>query len=466
MTAPATDKSPRRLEINKAGGQMVADYWENVFTARERGQKVVWYNGSAVNPIFQAAGLAWCHGEAFSARLAAQHLEVPAQLAGQEYGYVGELCSYARTHLGCAVLSQKRSGGRQPAELAEPAGRVSTAGSATGTGVVGLPAQEELAAKLPTPDFFVNAYAGCSTGQQWDDISFRVFGKEVPVFNVSMPYMWSNRPGEGYMVGEEWERAGRYVRDQLKELISFIEHMTGEPFDWEAYRQIMAYIKRASELRREAMALCRQTPAAATFWDWIANVAHINFLPASQELVDFFTAVRDEVQQRVDEGVGALHTERYRLYFDGFMNWNKLGFLAKKFASHDVAVVAGRYNEHAFWQEHQLIDEKDPLLGQAQNHLLCPMNHATKTIEHLVLRDCERYNVDGIVFHSTRTCRAFTNPQRLVAKAAQNKMGLPSIFFEGDIADASFYKDEILESRLAAMLEGIDAQRARRRAGP
>ncbi|HEY4004908.1 MAG TPA: 2-hydroxyacyl-CoA dehydratase family protein [Pseudonocardia sp.] len=455
MTTTTTDKSPRRLEINKAGGQMVTDYWDNIFTARERGQKVVWYNGSAVNPIFQAAGLAWCHGEAFSARLAAQHLEVPAQLAGQEYGYVGELCSYARTHLGCAVLSQKRtSGGRQPA------GWVGTA-SATGTGVVGLPEQEELASRLPTPDFFVNAYAGCSTGQQWDDISFRVFGKEVPVFNVSMPYLWSNRSGEGYLVGEEWELASRYVRDQLRDLITFIEEMTGRPFDWDAYRQNMAYIKRASQLRREAMALCRLTPTPATFWDWIANVAHINFLPASQELVDFFAAVKAEIEQRVADGVGALRTERYRVYFDGFMNWNKLGFLAKKFAAHDVAVVAGRYNEHAFWQEPQLIDVDDPLLGQAQNHLLCPMNHATKTIEHLVLRDCANYDVDGIVFHSTRTCRAFTNPQRLVAKSAREKLGVTSMFFEGDIADASFYKDEMLESRLAAMLEGIDVRRAR-----
>lgn len=442
-TTETTDKSPRRLEINKLGGKMVADYWENIFTARERGQKVVWYNGSAVNPIFQAAGLAWCHGEAFSARLAAQHLEVPAQLAGQEYGYVGELCSYARTHLGCAVLSQKRA-----------------AGSANGTGVVGLPEQKELASRLPTPDFFVNAYAGCSTGQQWDDISFRVFDKDVPIFNVSMPFLFSNRPGEGYLVGQEWETASRYVRDQLRELITFIEEQTGRPFDWDAYRQNMAYIKRASELRREAMALCRLTPAPATFWDWIANVAHINFLSASQELVDFFAAVKAEVEQRVVEGVSAVPKEHYRVYFDGFMNWNKLGFLAKKFAAHDVAVVAGRYNEHAFWQEPQLIDVEDPLLGQARNHLLCPMNHATKTIKQLVLRDCDNYNVDGIVFHSTRTCRAFTNPQRLVAKAAYEKLGLPSIFFEGDIADASFYKDEILESRLVAMLEGIDVRRA------
>jgi benzoyl-CoA reductase/2-hydroxyglutaryl-CoA dehydratase subunit BcrC/BadD/HgdB len=424
------------------GGKMVADYWDNVFTARERGEKVVWYNGSAVNPFFQAAGLVWCHGEAFSARLAAQHLEQPAQLAAQEYGYVGELCSYARTHLGCAVLTQN-------------------AGHANSTGVVGLPEQAELASRLPAPDFFVNAYAGCSTGQQWDDISFRVFGKEVPIFNVSLPFLWSNKPDEGYLIGEEWERTSRYVADQLHELVRFIEDMTGRPFDWDALRQNMAYLKKASELRREAMALCAHAPTPATFWDWIASIAHINFLPASQELVDYFAAVKAEIEQRIADGTPAVRDERYRVYFDGFMNWNKLGFLARKFADHDVAVIAGRYTHHAFWQEPHLIDPENPVLGMAQHYLLCPTNHGAKTIRQLVLRDCEQYKVDGIVFHSTRTCRAFTNPQRLIAKAAQRDHGIPSMFFEGDVADASFYKDEILESRLAAMLEGIDVRRAR-----
>jgi benzoyl-CoA reductase subunit B len=441
MDTAVMDKS-NRLSVTKLGGKMVADYWANVFTARERGEKVVWYNGSAVNPFFQAAGLVWCHGEAFSARLAAQHLEQPAQLAAQEYGYVGELCSYARTHLGCAVLTQN-------------------AGHANGTGIVGLPEQAELASRLPTPDFFVNAYAGCSTGQQWDDISFRVFGKEVPIFNVSLPFLWGNKPDAGYLIGEEWEQASRYVAGQLHELVRFIETMTGRPFDRDALRQNMAYIKAASQLRREAMALCTHAPTPATFWDWIASIAHINFLPASQELVNYFAAVKAEIEQRIAEGVPAVRDERYRVYFDGFMNWNKLGFLARKFAAHDVAVIAGRYTHQAFWQEPHLIDPENPIMGMAQHYLLCPTNHGAKTIKHLVLRDCEQYGVDGIVFHSTRTCRAFTNPQQLIAKAAQRELGIPSMFFEGDVADASFYKDEILEGRLAAMLEGIDVRRAR-----
>lgn len=438
-TAEIVDKTNR---LRTGGGQMISDYWDNLFTARERGQQVVWYNGQALNPIFQAAGLAWCHGEAFSARLAAQHLEQPAQLAGEEYGYKAELCSYARTHLGCAVLSKQSS-------------------EANSSGVIGMPEKQELASRLPLPDFFVNAYSGCSTGQQWDDISFRVFGQDVPMFNVSLPFLWGNKPDAGYLVGQEWEESSAHVADQLHKLIAFIESMTGKPFDWDALRQNMAYIKRASQLRREAMALCALAPSPATFWDWVASIAHINFLPASQELVDYFAAVKAEVEQRVANGVSGVQNERYRLYFDGIMNWNKLGWLAKKFAAYDVNVVAGRYTHHAFWQEPHMIDPEDPIPGMAKHYLLCPTNHGTQTIQDLVLGDCEKYNVDGLVFHSTRTCRAFTNPQKLIARGAQKKLDIPSMFFEGDVADASFYKDEMLESSLVAMLEGMDARRNR-----
>jgi benzoyl-CoA reductase subunit B len=428
-----------RLTSTKLAGQMVREYWDRIFTAKERGAHVVWYNGAALNPIFQAAGLEWCHGEAFSARLAAMHLEGPAQLAGEEYGYINELCSYARTHLGCAVLTRKS---------AEEAA----------ASVVGID-QEALASRLPAPDFFVNAYAGCSTGQQWDEVSYRIFGKEIPIFKVSYPTLWGNRPDAGYLTGQEWEDASDFLVKQLNGVIAFIEEQTGRKFDWDALHEAMRYIKRAAELRREAMDLCKQAPTPATYWDWIASIAPINFLPGNQALVDYFAAVKAEVQQRVEQGIPALPNERYRLYYDGIMNWNKLGWLANKFASHDAAVVCGRYTHDAFWQEPHLIDEDEPLRGMGQHYLLCPTNHGYKTIQHFMLRDCRDYDLDGVIFHSTRTCRAFTGPQQILALTAQRELGIQSMFFEGDTADASFFKDELLESRLAAMLEAIDVRR-------
>jgi benzoyl-CoA reductase subunit B len=431
-----------RLGSTRNGGQMVKEYWERIFTARERGAHVVWYNGAALNPIFQAAGIEWCHGEAFGARLAAMHLEGPAQLAGEEYGYVNELCSYARTHLGCAVLTQ-RGAGQESA------------------GVVGLTDQETLASRLPKPDFFVNAYAGCSTGQQWDEISYRIFDKNLPIFKVSYPLLWGNKPDAGYLRGQEWEDASQYVAKQLYELIAFIEVQTGRKFDWDVLREAMHYIKRASELRLEAMEMCKVTPAPATYWDWIASIAPINFLPGNQDLVDYFAGMRDEIAQRRQDNVSALPNERYRLAFDGIMNWNKLGWLANKFAAHDAAVMVGRYTHNSFWHEPQLIDEDDPILGMAKHYLLCPSNHSSKIMGELLIDECKEHDIDGVVFHATRTCRAFSNGQNVMSNMVQRDLGIPTMFFEGDVADAAFYKDEMLEGRLEAMLEAIDMKRMR-----
>ena len=431
--------SVKRLSSTKLGGALVKDYWDRLFTARERGAQVVWYNGAAVNPIFQAAGIEWCHGEAFGARLAAMHQEGPAQRMGEDYGYINELCSYARTTLGCAVLTKQAS--------------VSDEG-------ISLPGVDKdvLASRLPAPDFFVNAYAGCSTGQQWDEITYRIFNKKLPLFKISYPLLWGNKPDHGYLRGQEWEDASHYVAKQLYKLIEFVEFQTGRPLDWEVLRESMHYIKRASQLRLEAMALCRAKPAPATFWDWIASIAPINFLPGNQALVDYFAGVKAEIEQRLVAGETALPNERYRLAFDGIMNWNKVGWLANKFAENDAAVMVGRYTHNAFWHEPQLIDEDDPILGMAQHYLLCPFNHSAKIMGELLLKECENYAIDGVVFHATRTCRSASNGQMVMAQMAQ-RAGIQTMFFEGDVADAAFYKDAILESRLEAMLEAIDARR-------
>ena len=77
----------------------------------------------------------------------------------------------------------------------------------------------------------------------------------------------------------------------------------------------------------------------------------------------------------------------------------------------------------------------------------------------LIMGLCEKYEVDGIVFHATRTCRAFTNPMFMIAQEATSRLGIQTTMFEGDVADETFYKDELLNTRVEAMLEAIDQKR-------
>jgi benzoyl-CoA reductase/2-hydroxyglutaryl-CoA dehydratase subunit BcrC/BadD/HgdB len=428
-----------KLKSTRIAGKLVNDYWDMVWRAKEEGKLVCWYEGSAINPFLEAADICWVHGEAYSAMLAARHQEGPAQQAAEERGYMKELCSYARTHLGCAVTNQRT---RNDAD----------------SGVSNVPDDDDLAAKLPAPDMIISAYAYCSTGQQWDEMTSRLFGKKIPIFNVSIPWIWGSKKDAGYLRGQEWEETSKYVARQLEDMVRFIEERTGKPYPWDRLRALMKDIRRASELRLEAMDMCTARPVPASFFDWVVSIAPINNLPVPG-IVDYFQAVRDEVAARVASGEGAVPKEKYRLFFDGIMNWNKVGWLAEKFARYDAAVVVGRYTHMAFWQEPGLIDPGDPVLGMAQNYLICPNNHSAPILIDLIMNLCRKYEVDGMVIHASRTCRAFTNPQFLIADAATRRLGIQTTMFEGDVTDESFYKDELLNSRVEAMFEAIDARR-------
>ena len=74
----------------------------------------------------------------------------------------------------------------------------------------------------------------------------------------------------------------------------------------------------------------------------------VNFLPGDQRIVDYFEtkkATRSGAGR--DQGVGAVPKEQYRLFWDGIMNWSKIGWLADKFADYDACVVSGRYTHMA-----------------------------------------------------------------------------------------------------------------------
>ena len=424
-----------RLKTTSLNNKMVTAYWDDLFSAKADGKQVCWFEGVSINPLLQAMDISWCHGEAWSALLAAKKEEQPALEASEERGYQRELCSYARTHIGSGILTQSNQ-------------------------IPGTPDHEMMAGRAPAPDMIISAYPYCSTGQQWDEMLFRLFGKKVPVFNITLPYIWGNGKTQEYMHGEEFEDAVKFLTRQLRECVTFLEEVTGRKMDWHRLSEIMSYTKKASELRLEAMDLCKARPAPATFFEWSLSIAPVNFLPSGPPIVDYFQKLKDEISGRVDAGIGSVPNEKYRLFWDGIMNWGKLGWMAEKFANYDACMVAGRYTHMGFWQEPQVIDCDDPLEGMARNYLVCPINHSAPYMIDKITGLCEKYEIDALVMHVARTCRAFSNPQYLIAQQVSKRIGTKVCLIEGDMIDPSFYKDELVNSRVEAMLEAIDAKRS------
>jgi|LSQX01.3.fsa_nt_gb benzoyl-CoA reductase subunit B len=430
-------KKQNRLKSGKLVNKLVNEYWEDLIHAKDNGKLVVYTTGLPIGPFIAAQDMAWIHGEGYGARVAARHEELEPQVFAERRGYNREICSYARTQLGCVMFAERGI----PEDL-----------------VAG-----PIAAQIPVPDAIVTCYPGCSSGPQWDwaiERLSRQAGKKIPWFNVNMPFHMG-RNGSTYMQGEEYEQIVKYVVKQFKDMIKFLEDLSGKPYNWDKLSELMGVTKKVGQLRMDAMGLCAAKPAPASFFDWSIFIAPVNYLTAWPGTVECLEAAKAEVEDRIKNGETSIPNEKYRLFWEGIMNWNKLGWMGNKFANYDASVIAGRYTHMSFWQEPQVIDPENPLEGIAINHVECQLNLGYPITIERMKKLCKEYSIDGVILHGARTCRSFDRSHQLMAEELNRTMGIQSTMFEGDMVDESFYQDELVNTRIEALLETLEFKKQR-----
>ncbi|MBU2547812.1 MAG: 2-hydroxyacyl-CoA dehydratase family protein [Proteobacteria bacterium] len=419
-------KEPNRLEsVSKIGAMMIASFLE-IKEQAARGSKVVWANGLPAFLLARGAGLPVLHAEGLIAGLAAKGLEKPLQEAAEEFGMLPDCCSYARSFIGLARIAR---------------------------GDFALnPDLDPTLYRMPPPDLYVNVPgAGCGTGRLWGDSVAAICG--VPAFHLEPRFNW-DESDQAYNFED-------YIRQQ-KQFIGLLEEVTGRPYDWDRLREVMGHVKKAVTLRQEIMDLCAHKPSPASFFDMAANigpVCHLVGLPGTVGLLD---DMKQEVEQRIAQGVGSVPNERYRLYWDGIMTWPKLGVLGRKFASLDACVVAGAYTHLLFMPRADLIDPDRPLESIAHNlcgiGINCDFNGQVDHIVNL----CEKFGIDGLVMSETQTCRAFNSHSFAVMDGVGRRLGIPAVTIGGDSCDERFYSDAQTDTRLQALVETIEARRKNR----
>ena len=77
----------------------------------------------------------------------------------------------------------------------------------------------------------------------------------------------------------------------------------------------------------------------------------------------------------------------------------------------------------------------------------------------LIIKFIDEYKVDGVIMHSTRSCRVQSFGQRHIAGELR-KLGIPMISFESDMADPRLWSDNYVKNQLdgfIAMLESAQS---------
>ena len=75
----------------------------------------------------------------------------------------------------------------------------------------------------------------------------------------------------------------------------------------------------------------------------------------------------------------------------------------------------------------------------------------------------KKFGLDGIVFHSNRSCKLMDFRQYEVQRRVMEECGVASVMFDGDQTDPRLFSEAQYETRIQALAEMMEANQRKRR---
>jgi benzoyl-CoA reductase/2-hydroxyglutaryl-CoA dehydratase subunit BcrC/BadD/HgdB len=175
-------------------------------------------------------------------------------------------------------------------------------------------------------------------------------------------------------------------------------------------------------------------------------------LRGEQVVVDYYKQLKDELQQRISNDIGAVNNESVRIYWDGMPIWGKLRTLSNHFAELETCVVASTYcNSWAFSQ----IDPNDSFRSMAKIYTELFINRDDNFKLKYLQNMIKKFKIDGFIFHDSKTCPNNSNNRYHLPQKLQETVELPFITINGDQNDLRCFSEEQSKTNIEAFIEQI-----------
>jgi benzoyl-CoA reductase/2-hydroxyglutaryl-CoA dehydratase subunit BcrC/BadD/HgdB len=245
------------------------------------------------------------------------------------------------------------------------------------------------------------------------------------------------------------------IVQQIKNLIPMLEKISGNKFDIDKFREVMARSKRCSELWEDVLETNTASPAPLSFFDATIHMGPAVVLRGSDTANQYYELLAKELKERIADGTGAVEGEKFRLYWEGMPIWGKLRDLSELFISLKTAVIASSYcNSWIF----KAFDPVDPFLSMARAYTEIFIVRDEPFKEAYIENIVRRFKLDGIVFHDSKTCPNNSNNRYGMPERLEKRLGLPTLTINGDLNDLRCYSEEQTKTNIEAFIEQLDAR--------
>ncbi|MBL7125491.1 MAG: 2-hydroxyacyl-CoA dehydratase [Dehalococcoidales bacterium] len=338
--------------------------------------------------------------------------------------------------------------------------------------------REELGEMPPNPPWGGQARPNVmlSSGQMICDPRYKWYQAaqhympDVPVYVGGLPWPpyeedYDYREVEGYYV--------KYIVEELRGLIEFLERHIGKKMDWDRLSELVDLSDRTWNIISEAYDLRMAVPCPMGTGDAMNTMVPMVFMMGTQEAYNFFKDLYDELKYKIDNKIGVVPDEKYRLMWGGGLpSWFALGDFNYFNSKGAVFPVETTYRLLEPVYKLDLPKVSDPLEHLAWRWVKYwtyrydkakkrPGSHPD--IEHLI-EYIEDYKIDGVVMHEAFSCRSW-HPGLIWQLNHLKKVygDIPSLILESDIVDISSYNEADTRARIDAFIDTLEAVKSRGR---
>lgn len=382
--------------------QLITNYYIEAKTTQEK--PICWITSGGPVEFLIAMDVIPVYPENHGAMCGASKIAVGLAEVAESMGFSPDVCSYARADIG---------------------------GAATSNGAI--------PGGLPKPDFLLCCNNICGTVVKWYEQLARMYG--VPLFLFDTPFVHK----------EERAHATGYVKRQCLELIAFLERQTGKKWSDDRFEEVALLAVEGIDLWKQVLKTAESRPSPFTCFDAFIHMAPIVTLRGTPEVVEYYQSLRDEMIRRVEDGVGAVPDEKYRLIWDNIPIWYAMRSLGTLFAENRACLVADTYT--TAWAVDIRID--DPLTSMAEAYIKVYLNISIDLMIEQLTALLERFSADGLVMHSNRSCKPYSLGQYDLSREVTKRTGKPALIIEADMTDSRVYSEAQTRERVEAFIESL-----------
>lgn len=387
----------KRLKATESLKRLIKNYYDEYFAWSKEGKPTAWLNVGVPCEIFYAMDVFPFYPENYGAMCGAQKVTPELSQIAEYQGFTNDICSYARANIGSLIAKK---------------------------GPVG---------ELPLPTIQVETTNSCIMIMTWWRAVEKLYN--IPTFVIDAPLV--KMESEGHHLD--------YMENELERMIDFIKEKTGNKFNKDKFAEIVQISNEGKRLWAEILELRANVPCPMNAGDIFTHMFPMVALRGTPQYVEHLKFLRDELKERIVNKDFPVPDEKVRLLWDNLPIWFDLR-LFDELEQYGIIFVIDTYTQAWGPRFMGVVDEGNPIRSfgyyLGSGFLNVQIERRWQLMKDLI----KQYRVDGVVFHSDRSCKPYSLVQPELSRLIRDNLGVPSLIIESDHNDQSGYdRNRVIE---------------------